>query len=192
MSEEFLGDRRKALEEEFFAKHNQQLLRQLRETTAAKAKHDALAAASGITDVAVLAQLAAVDLSSETVAALSLVPLVEVAWADGRLDDKERSALLAAAEHAGLSKDSASYQLLEEWLRQRPSPKLLAAWKAYVAALARMLDVQATQALKQDLLGRAREVAEAAGGFLGLGKRVSSAEQAVLTELEQAFASGEL
>jgi hypothetical protein len=187
MSEEFLGDRRKALEEEFFAKHNQQLLRQLRETTAAKAKHEALAAASGITDAAVLAQLAVVGLSSETVAALSLVPLVEVAWADGSLDDKERGALLAAAEHAGLSKDSASYQLLEEWSRQRPSPRLLAAWKAYVTALARMLDVQATQALKQDLLGRAREVAEAAGGFLGLGKRISSAEQAVLTELEQAF-----
>jgi hypothetical protein len=191
MSEEFLGDRRKALEEEFFAKHNQRLLRQFRETTAAKAKHEALAAASGITDAAVLEQLAAVDLSSETVAALSLVPLVEVAWADGRLDDKERSALLAAAEHAGLSKDSASYQLLEEWFRERPSPKLLAAWKAYVSGLARALDHQASQALKQDLLGRARLVAEAAGGFLGLGKRIARAEQAVLTELEQAFASGE-
>jgi hypothetical protein len=188
MSEEFLGDRRKALEEEFFAKHNRQLLQQFRETTTAKAKREALAAASGITDAAVLEQLAAVDLSTETVAALSLVPLIEVAWADGRLDDKERSALLAAAEQAGLSKDSASYQLLEEWLRERPSPQVLAAWKAYVAELSRTLDDQAKQALKQDLLGRARVVAEAAGGFLGLGNRISSAEQAVLTELEQAFA----
>src|SRR5919109_4846649 len=123
MSEEFLGDRRKALEEEFFAKQNQRLLRQLRETTAAKARHEALAAASGITDAAVLAQLAAVDLSSETMAALALVPLVEVAWADGRLEAKERSALLAAAEQAGVRKDSASYQLLEEWFRERPSPR---------------------------------------------------------------------
>ncbi len=121
-------------------------------------------------------------------AALSLVPLVEVAWADGTLDAKEQSALLAAAEQAGLSKDSASYRLLEEWFRERPSPKLLAAWKAYVAGLSRTLDVHAKHALKQDLLGRARVVAEAAGGFLGLGKRISSAEQAVLTELEQAFA----
>jgi hypothetical protein len=188
MSEEFLGDRRKALEEEFFAKQNQRLLRQLRETTAAKARHEALAAASGITDAAVLAQLAAVDLSSETMAALALVPLVEVAWADGALDAKERSALLAAAEHAGLSNDSASYQLLEQWLREQPSPKLLAAWKAYVAGLSRTLDGHAKAALKQDLLGRARVIAEAAGGILGLGKRISSAEQAVLTELEQAFA----
>jgi hypothetical protein len=188
MSEEILGDRRKALEEEFFAKQNQRLLRQLRETMAVKAKTEALAAASGITDAAVLEQLAAVDLSGETVAALSLVPLIEVAWADGRLDAKEQSALLAAAEQSGLSKDSASYQLLEEWVKERPSPRVLAAWKAYVAALSVTLDDQAKHALKQDLLGRARTVAEAAGGFLGLGKRISSAEQAVLTELEQAFA----
>jgi hypothetical protein len=65
---------------------------------------------------------------------------------------------------------------------------LLAAWKAYVAGLSRTLDVHAKAALKQDLLGRARVIAEAAGGILGLGKRISSAEQAVLTELEQAFA----
>jgi hypothetical protein len=188
MSEEILGDRRKALEEEFFAKQNQRLLRQLRETTAVKAKTEALAAASGITDAAVLEQLAAIDLSGETVAALSLVPLIEVAWADGRLDAKEQSALLAAAEQSGLGKDSASYQLLEEWVKERPSPRVLAAWKAYVAALSTTLDDQTKHALKQDLLGRARMVAEAAGGFLGLGKRISSAEQAVLTELEQAFA----
>jgi hypothetical protein len=188
MSEEFLGDRRKALEEEFFAKHNRQLLQQLRQTTAAGTQKEALAAASGITDAAVLEQLAALGLTSETLAALSLVPLVEVAWADGSLDAKEQSALLTAAEQAGLSKNGASYRLLEEWLRERPSPKLLETWKAYVAILSNTLNDQAKQALKQDLLERARLVAEAAGGFLGLGKRISSAEQAVLTELEQAFA----
>ena len=188
MSEEFLGDRRKALEEEFFAKHNRQLLQQLRQTTAARAQTEALAAASGITDAAVLDQLVALGLSSETLAALSLVPLVEVAWADGSLEAKEQSALLAAAEQTGLSKNSASYQLLEGWLRERPSPKLLETWKAYVAVLSNTLNDQAKHALKQDLLGRARSVAEAAGGFLGLGRRISSAEQAVLTELEQALA----
>jgi hypothetical protein len=187
MSEEILGDRRKALEEEFFAKQNQRLLRQLRETTAVQAKKEALATASGITDEAVLEQLAAVDLSSETLAALSLVPLVEVAWADESLDARERTALLEAAEQAGISKGSASYQIIEEWFRERPSAHLFAAWKAYVDALSRTLDVRAKQALKEEVLGRARMVAEAAGGFLGLGKRISNAEQAVLTELERAF-----
>lgn len=187
MSEGILDDRRKALEEEFFARQNQRLLQQLQETTAAKAQAEALAAASGITDAAVLQRLAAIGLNSETVAALALIPLIEVAWADGRLEAREQSALLAAAEQTGLSKGSAGYQLLEEWAKERPSPQVLAAWKAYVAALSSTLDAQAKQALKQDLLGRARAVAEAAGGFLGLGSRISSAEQAVLTELERAF-----
>ena len=135
-----------------------------------------------------LEQLLALGLSGETLAALSLVPLVEVAWADASLDAKEQSAILAAAEQSGLSKNSASYQLLEEWFRQRPSPKLLETWKAYVAILSSTLNDQAKHTLKQDILGRTRMVAEAAGGFLGLGKRISSAEQTVLTELDQAFA----
>ena len=40
-------NRRKALEEEFFAKQNQRLLRQLRETTTLTAQKEALAAALG-------------------------------------------------------------------------------------------------------------------------------------------------
>jgi hypothetical protein len=188
MSEGILDDRRKALEEEFFARQNQRLLRELQETTAAQERLEALAAASGITDPAVLQGLATIGLDSDTVAALTLVPLIEVAWADGRLESKEQSALLAAAEQAGLRKGSPGYLLLAEWAKERPSPQILAAWKAYVVALSSTLDAQAKQALKQDLLGRARAVAEATGGFLGLGSRISSAEQAVLTELEQAFA----
>ena len=72
MSEEYLGDRRKALEDAFFAKHNEQLKQQLREAHTAQAKRDALRTASGITDEAVLDQLIALDIQSETVAALSL------------------------------------------------------------------------------------------------------------------------
>ena len=41
--------------------------------------------------------------------------------------------------------------------------------------------------LKSDLLGRARTVAEAAGGILGLGSKVSKSEQAMLEELAHAF-----
>ena len=41
--------------------------------------------------------------------------------------------------------------------------------------------------LKNEILGRARSVAETAGGFLGLGKRVSPEEEVVLAELAKAF-----
>ncbi|MEE9559579.1 MAG: hypothetical protein V3V64_02240 [Acidiferrobacterales bacterium] len=187
MNEKLLGSRRKALEDSFFAKENEKLRQALQEKKSAQANREALSAASGVTDDTVLDELIALDISSDTLAALSLVPLVEVAWADGSIDEKERSAILAAAAHAGLERDGASYQLLQGWLAVQPESKVLAAWKDYVAALSNTLSADANAALKQDLLGRARSVAEAAGGFLGLGSKISSAEQAMLNELEQAF-----
>ena len=187
MSEDLLGDRRKALEEAFFAKHNAQLRQRLQEAETARVQKDTLRTVSGITDEAVLDQLIALGIHSETVAALALIPLIEVAWADGTIEAKERQAILSAAQAAGLSEGSASYQLLEGWLTNRPASTLLAAWKDYVAALTATLDAAAKMTLKQDLLGRARAVAEAAGGFLGLGEKISNAERAKLTELERAF-----
>lgn len=188
MGEEFLEERKRALEEAFFAQHNAQLLRQLREAEAARTTKDTLRAASGITDEAVLERLLRLGVRSETLAALSLVPLVEVAWADRRVDAQERRTILTAASEAGLREGEAGYQLLAGWLHSRPGPELLSAWKAYTRALVQTLSDDAKLALKQELLGRAREVAEAAGGFLNLGSRISQTEQAMLTELEQVFA----
>jgi len=184
MNDEILGDRGKALEEIFFAKENEKLRKALQEKEEVKNKKEALSAVSGITDDAVLEQLLALDIRSDTLVALSLVPLVEVAWADGTIDDSERSAILSAAEDSGLSGESAA--LLDGWLVTQPSNKVLSAWKDYVAALTSTMDVAARDKLKQELLSRARTVAESAGGFLGIGK-ISSAEEDKLEELARAF-----
>ena len=187
MSKEFLGGRQKALEDSFFAKESEKLRRELAEKKAMQTKRDALFEASGIIDDAVLEHLIALDIGSDTLVALSLVPLVEVAWADGNVDDKERQAILAAAEAAGLEKEGASGELLNRWLAEKPDRELLATWKEYVSALSKSLSGERRDALKQGLLRRARAVAEASGGVLGLGSKVSKSEQAVLDEFEQVF-----
>ena len=188
MERQFLADRRKGLEEAFFAEQDAALRRRLREADEAKAKREALSAASGISDPAVLDKLAALGITGETLAALSLVPVVAVAWADGEIDARERAAALSGAERAGLAKGSTGYALLEGGLAQRPTPDLLAAWNGYIAALSPTLGAHARETLKAEMLGRARAVAEAAGGLLGLGPRISDAERAVLAGLEDAFA----
>lgn len=187
MSDEVLGGRRKALEESFFAKENERLRRALKQKEFMQAKKEALAQASGIKDDIVLEELLKLDIGADTIAALTLVPLVEVAWADGSMDEKERNAILSAAEQSGLHKDSPSYGLLQGWLHARPEARLLIVWKDYVASLSQALGDEAKTKLRADILGRARSVAEAAGGFLGLGSKISSAEQAKLRELERAF-----
>lgn len=187
MSNEFLGDRRAALENAFFAKKDEELRQRLRKLDEARHKKEALSAASGITDDAAVEKLAALNIDSETLAALSVIPLVAVAWADGGIDDKERASAFSRAAEMGLAKQDVSHELCERWLAEPPSPALLAAWKDYIHARSATQDDAARRALKHGVLSRARSVAEAAGGFLGIGGKVSPAEENVLKELERAF-----
>ena len=73
-------------------------------------------------------------------AALALVPLVEVAWADGQLDRKERGAILERAKESGIGAGSMEHALLEAWLDRRPDPKLLTAWTHLVRGVGEQLE----------------------------------------------------
>lgn len=187
MSDEFLGERRKALEEQFFQKESERQLERLRASLKNRENRKELSAATGITNEEILEKLAELGIRGGTLAALTLVPLVEVAWAGGRVEDGERRAILSAAAEAGIQEDSPGFALLESWLDRRPDASMLDAWTAYIAGLCEHLDADQRASLKSDLLGRARSVAEAAGGFLGLGNRVSPEEAAMLGVLARAF-----
>ncbi len=189
MSDEALGDRRKALEESFFARENAKLLEKMKVEKSAGAAREALAKISGIESDEVLEKLSALGIGADTWAAVSIAPLVEVAWSDGRIDDAERRAVLSAAEANGISAGSPGYTLLENWLNQRPDGRLLEVWETFIVGLCAELNATERDALKDQVIGRARSVAEAAGGFLGLGKKISPEEEVVLGVLSKAFES---
>jgi len=183
--ESVLGERRRALEEEFFRKENERLRERLREQAEREGLKRELREVSGIEDEAVLERLVELGVGAETVAALSLVPLVEVAWADGRLDRREKDAVLDAAREAGIDQSHPCHDLLAAWLAQRPEPRMLEAWSTYVEGLAPQLGPEGMAQLRERLLRRARGVAEAAGRLLGLGNPVSPEEEKVLGLLER-------
>jgi hypothetical protein len=185
-SPEILRDRGRSLEEEFFRREDQRLLERRKELQAAASTREALAKASGITQPDVLDKLLALGIKAETVAALSFVPLLEVAWADGTIDPKERAAVLARAHEAGLAPGSFAHGLLEAWLDRRPDPALVAAWTHFVQGMRAQLSPAEAAAMKSALLDRARTVATASGGLFS---KISSAEAAVLDTLERAFST---
>jgi hypothetical protein len=187
MPDDFLRERRKALENMFFAKKNQELLDRLRAEVTKLNARDELARASRIKDGTVVDRLVELEIGPETWTALTLIPLLEVAWADGVLDDKERKAILEAAADTGINPGKPSYELLERWIDGQPDGRLLAVWGEYVVGIAGRLDDAGKRALHDEIIGGARRVAEAAGGILGLGNKISKVEQAVLDRLEQAF-----
>jgi hypothetical protein len=190
MSDEVLGARRKALEESFFHRVNQELLENIRNESGKELKREDLASASGIEDRAVLDHFVELGLTVETVAAIAIVPLVQVAWSDGKLDDKERHAVLSAAAQYGIAFGSSARDLLSHWLEEQPAASLGEAWHEYISAVVAEYPASTINSIKSGLLGRARDVAEASGDVLGLGTKISSSEEAVLAELEKAFGTG--
>jgi hypothetical protein len=185
-SDNVFGDRRRALEDSFFHERDQKLLENLRMELETYESHKQLAHVSGIIDQQVLTNLVHAGVRAETLAALTLIPLVEVAWADGAVSDEEREAVIKAAAENGVNPGTAAHGLLEQWLRQRPDVRIIAGWKEYVKTLAKVMPADAIAKMRENLIGRARKVAEAAGGFLGLTSKISQVEQAALDEFERA------
>jgi hypothetical protein len=188
MSSDFSLDKRtKELEDAFFLKQDQKLIEELRKMKALEETKENLRQASCIHDDRILEKLVELDIQAEMVAALTAVPLIEVAWADGQVDDKEREAILNAAGESGIELSSNCHSLLTQWLTHKPDPKLMEAWTHYIEGLCAAMKEEDRERLKKDLLDRARRVAEASGGFLGLASKISAQERNMLKQLEQAF-----
>jgi hypothetical protein len=147
----------------------------------------ALGRATGIDDPALLARLAELGIRPETLAALTLIPLIEAAWADGVMDVKERDAVLAGAATTGIRADSTSYRLLEIWTMERPATALVTAWRDFIGALSEALTDRERANLRKKLIGRGYAVANAAGGLLDATPNISAEERAVLEALDEAF-----
>ena len=105
----------------------------------------------------------------------------------GRFDRRAGAAgILERAAKSGIALGSTDYALLQSRLERRPEPKLLPAWIHMVEGLCEHMTPEQVRALRVDLIGRARTIASASGGFLGVGK-VSATEADMIQQLESAF-----
>lgn len=189
MADDILAERKRALEEEYFRNANAALIERLRASREQEDARKALQDASGITDTGVLDNLIRAGIDASALSALEVIPLVAVAWADGKLEPAERQAVLDSAGALGLNEGSAGRSLLEGWLAQQPPPTLLRTWEQYARELTAELAPDLGASLRNETMKRARAIAEARGGFLGLGSKVSAQEQSLLDAIEAAFSA---
>jgi len=174
------------LEEAFFKERDQQLMEKLRGELSSFEEKRKVGHVTGIVEEHVLQSLVQAGVRAETLTAVALIPIIEVAWCDGTVAPEERDAVLNAAVAHGIHEDSASYALLQRWLAERPDPQIIAAWKEYVHELARISPKETIAAMKKNMVDRATRVAAAAGGFLGLST-ISKHEHAKIQELSKAW-----
>jgi len=187
MSGDPLDGPSRALESAFFPSHAADYREAIRLREQELAAVGALREASGIAEDSILRRLAGLGIRAETLAALTMIPIVEVAWADGEMDARERDAILIGAESVGIEPGTPSYGLLRIWTQDAPAPDLLEAWRGFIGALRGELEADECARLRERLVSRARAVAEAAGGVLGVVDPVSPEEEKVLQSLESAL-----
>jgi len=169
-------------EDDYFHRQEQEALERQHRRSAQDAAAASLMATLGITDAAVADELAGAGFTPETARLLFVVPAVQVAWSDGEASAKEKAQVLDIAAHLGAPSGSGAHARLEGWLRESPPEGFFQiAINGIKAVLANRPPAEA-EALRTEVLGNCRRVAEASGGFLGMAK-VSEEEEHIRQKL---------
>ncbi|HSE02995.1 MAG TPA: hypothetical protein VLK35_02480 [Methylomirabilota bacterium] len=183
MEKDIFKERERSLEEEYFRKHEAKLLEKLRERAKLEEIGEALAVKLQIDDPALLKRIMDLGVTLDTGPAFLLAPLVQVAWGEGAVTDREREKVLRIATDRGVATSSPAYAQLQAWLRKRPADAIFeTAIEAIKTGLSVLTPAERAERIKRIVDG-CREVASASGGLgrmLGLGTGVSSEEESIL------------
>jgi hypothetical protein len=120
---------------------------------------------------------------------VSLLPLVYVAWADGKVQAAERNVILGIARERGLLENGGEASL-ERWLSVPPTQQQLKTDLKALNELARSDSRLADEFGADDeqlMLAWCQDVADAAGGLLGLRKPRTESETAALKTIAGAL-----
>jgi hypothetical protein len=166
------------------------LLQKLKKVFDKKVDKEGLRQATGITDELVLDRLVALNISGSLLEAFRLLPLVEIAWADGRVDKREAKAVLQAAESHGIAPGSSAHLMLENIIEQGPNPESRKAWYLYAEQLRKTLSPDELATFRRELVESANRVAIASGGILNSMFSVSAQEKKVIDAIEKALTAG--
>jgi hypothetical protein len=179
-------------EEDRFSRQEQEFIERMRRRLALEIECRELAETLGVNDLEILRTLREMGYTRATVRLLYLVPLVQVAWAEGGVSRGERELILEAARLRGIEPGGPAYEQLSEWLRECPPEEFFARTLRLIGVILQALPPEEREAGRRDLVSYCTQVAEVSGGLLGLtglGSRVCREERELLrriaAELEQ-------
>jgi hypothetical protein len=193
VAKDIFKDREKGLEEEFFRKSDAKLLEKMRETAKLQEIAGALAEILKVQNPELLSRTIALGINRDTAPAFLLAPLVQVAWAEGKVTEPERKAILRFARSRGIEDGTPAQAQLLAWLQTRlPQAVFDTAIEVIKEGLAAFPTNEREERITK-IVQACREVSEASGGglakALGVGSGVSSEEKSVLDAVTAALRS---
>lgn len=171
-----------SLEDEYFRKKDRELIEKIREAAATERARKDLGRKAGLDDPQLIQELEDLGFTPDTVGLLPLVPIVQMAWAEGGITKAERDLILSLARKRGIEAGSAADRQLTEWITNRPADDVFARAKRLVRAMLDSSSAQTGDLDADDLVKYCEEIASASGGILGIG-RISAEERALLSSI---------
>jgi hypothetical protein len=192
MAKDMFHHREQAEEAVYFSQQDARLIETLRERARLGEIARALAEKLKVDDPALLDRIVKLGVTIDTGAAFILAPLVEVAWADGQVDEAERHAILRLAQDRGVMPGSGDMSQLLQWMSVRPPGALFqAAFEAIEVGLS-VLPVDESEQRVENMIDACEQVARSSGGLaklLRLSSGVSPDEQSTLNEIRARLTS---
>jgi hypothetical protein len=178
------------LEEEYFGRKNQELIQKLRERRAREEDRQKMAEMMGVDDQDVLEALQDLGYTSETILLLHIVPLVEIAWTEGGVADREREMIFKIAEARGVQHDGVAHEMLSHWLENRPSEKFFDNSLRAIRLIFDLLPEEQRMAGHRDLITYCSQIASAvSNGIFGRGG-INDEERALIAHIASEIGQG--
>lgn len=169
-------------EEDYFRKKDRELIERMRAAAAAAQMRKDLEAKTGLHDPSLIQDLEELGFTPDTISLLPLVPIIQVAWAEGGVSDAERKLILQFARSRGIEAGSAGDRQLIDWLERRPSAEVFGRATRLIRAMLDHPSETHTDLTANDLIRYCENIAAASGGILGMG-RISAEERATLAQI---------
>jgi hypothetical protein len=183
---DFLDDRRRNLEEDYFRKKDRELIEKMRQASAAERARNETSAKTGLSDPELIRELQELGFTPDTIAVLPLVPIVQMAWAEGGITPAERSLLVKFARERGIAEGGPSDRLLSDWMTKQPPASVFARATRLIRAMLESGAQDGDTLTADDLIRYCESIAAASGGILGIGK-ISADERATLATIAAAL-----
>ncbi|MCB1198449.1 MAG: hypothetical protein R3A45_03295 [Bdellovibrionota bacterium] len=185
MTKDAFKERGKAFEARYFSKLSEEKAKALKNKLQKEHDLEELQNQTGITDTDLLGRLLDHGITAAEITSLTLFPIAYVAWADGKLDAKEKEAIAKACHDFGITKNSATMELMQSWLDHPTDEELFELWTQWMQALLEHMEPDDAKGFGINIKNKTLSVAKASRSFLGLGAAISHTEQEVLNKVQK-------
>ncbi len=161
-------------------------IQELRQTICREQNLQRLREITGVTEEVLLDRLLEAGFHEKNIFALTWLPIALTAWASDGVSNDESEAARLVNLCSVLTGNPESAELFQHWLTVKPSEKLSRLWEDYVRCRIASGSDPTHEQTGQAILFMASKVAQASGGFMGLGQ-ISVAERQVLDRIRAAY-----